>query len=226
MYPLDTKRHPMAKENPNIDAYLIDGCGRCDLYKTPQCKVNQWREELILLREIILESELQEDYKWSQPCYTYQGQNVLMLTALKEYAVLSFFKGTLLKDSGRLLFAPGKHSQAVRQFRFTNTKQITEASALIMAYIQEAIEIEKAGKKVEFKKSPEDLPEELHQKFDLDAEFMKAFYALTPGRQRGYILLFSQPKQSKTRSARIDKYYDQIMLGKGIHDDYRRKNKS
>ncbi|NNE26126.1 MAG: hypothetical protein HKN09_04735 [Saprospiraceae bacterium] len=211
--------------NPNIDQYLIDGCGRCNFYKTPQCKVNKWRKELILLRSIILESNLEEEYKWSQPCYTFKGKNVLMLSALKEFVTISFFKGSLLKDSKGLLITPGQSSQADRQFRFQSLNEIEPLIGHIKSYIKEAIEIEKKGLSVAFKKNPEPIPQELQGKFVEDPEFECAFKSLTPGRQRGYILYFSQPKQEKTRLSRIAKWYSKIMEGKGIQDDYRSRNK-
>ena len=215
------KRVNQSGKNPKIDAFLIDGCGRCQYFKTPQCKVNTWREELILLRDIVVDSELKEEYKWSQPCYTYEGKNVLIVSALKDFALISFFKGTLLRDAKKLLHAPGKSSQADRQFRFTSVKEVVEAEHYIRAYIHEAIEIEKQGLKVSFKKNPEPFPQELIDKFERDPVFEKAFKSLTPGRQRGYILHFSQPKQSKTRASRIEKCIPKILKGEGLHDRYK-----
>lgn len=204
--------------NPNVDEYLAIGCGRCELYNTPQCKVHHWPEELVQLRRIALECGLLEEYKWSQPCYTFQGKNVLIVTALKDYACLAFFKGVLLKDPDKLLIAPGKSSQSDRQFRFTNADDILKLESTIKAYIHEAIEVEKAGLKVNFKKNLEPIPEELLQKFEAYPDLKTAFEALTPGRQRGYILHFSAPKQSATRTSRIEKCIDKIMTGKGFHD--------
>lgn len=201
-----------------VDTYLLEGCGRCEKYRTPQCKVQTWQNELIELRRIALESGLKEEYKWSQPCYTFEGSNIFLVTAFKEYAALAFFKGSLIKDSKKLLVAPGKNSQASRQFRFTNQKEILKLEPLIKAYIKEAIEIEKSGVKVEFKISPEPIPEELEEQFKKDHSLKLAFEALTPGRQRGYILYFSQPKQSKTRTVRIEKFKSKILEGKGFHD--------
>ena len=211
--------------NPKVDQYLIDGCGRCEYYKTPQCKVLTWPEELRALRRIALETGLEEDYKWSQPCYTYKGTNVLMVSALKNCAVMAFFKGALLKDEHKLLIAPGKSSQADRQFRYTDVQTIIDQEEIIKAYIFEAIEVEKAGLKIEFKKSPEDMPAELIQMMDTNPELKQAFYALTPGRQRGYILHFSQPKQAKTRFARIEKWTPKILNGEGMHDKYKSRKK-
>lgn len=208
----------MNQINPRVDNYLIEGCGRCPLVGTPQCKVNTWREELVELRRIILESGMTEELKWSQPCYTWEDNNVLIMAAFKEFCSVSFFKGTLLKDPNGVLDSPGANSQAVRQLRFTSLEQIAEMEPIIKAYLQEAIEIEKAGLKVKFKKNPEPIPDELQQKFDQDPAFEAAFLALTPGRQRGYILYFSGAKQSSTRDSRIEKYMPQIFEGKGMQD--------
>ena len=204
--------------NPSVDTYLLEGCGRCPHYRTPQCKVHSWPEELRHLRRLVLACGLQEEYKWSQPCYTLKGQNVLIVTAFKEYAALAFFKGSLLEDTHGMLVTPGKHSQAGRQIRFTDYREIIGQEDLLKAYVMQAIEIEKAGKKVVFKKTLEPLPDELVQIFAGDLEFQEAFFQLTPGRQRGYILHFSQAKQSKTRLARIEKYRSKILWGKGLQE--------
>lgn len=212
-------------EIQEVDYYLLEGCGRCDLYQTPDCKVHNWPEELKSLRSIVLECGLKEEFKWSQPCYTYNGKNVLIVTAFKDYACISFFKGSLLSDGEGLLVIPGKSSQAARQLRFTDTVAILEQEDIIKAKIFEAIEVEKAGLRVEFKKTPEPLPEELLVKFVEMPELQEAFESLTPGRQRGYVLHFSQPKKSETRASRIERCVEKIMRGVGMHDDYRMKNR-
>jgi uncharacterized protein YdeI (YjbR/CyaY-like superfamily) len=204
--------------NPKVDIYLSEGCGRCNLYRTPQCKVNTWTKELKKLREIVLACGLNEELKWAQPCYTFQNSNILLVTAFKEYVALAFFKGVLLKDPHGVLVAPGESSQSVRQIRLTNSKDIIEMTPILKAYIFEAIEVEKSGLKVKFKKNPEPVPEELQKKFDDDPAFKTAFDALTPGRQRGYIIHFSAPKQSKTREARIEKCIAKILIGKGFNE--------
>ena len=204
--------------NNKVDIYLTEGCGRCSLYRTPQCKVHTWPEELKHLRRIVLECGLNEAYKWSQPCYTYQGSNILIVTAFKEFAALAFFKGSLLTDPKGILVAPGENSQAARQVRFTSSKDILEKESILKTYIFEAIEIEKAGLKVNFKMDLDPIPHELQSKFDESPDFKTAFEALTKGRQRGYILHFSQPKQSKTRESRIEKCMDRIINGKGLND--------
>ena len=209
----------MESMNPAVDNYLIEGCGRCSLGGTPDCKVHNWTEELKQLRRIVLECGLTEEVKWSVPCYTFQQNNVLIVSAFKEYCSLSFFKGALLKDAEGILEKPGENSQAARLFKFTNVQQILEMEPTIKAYIYEAIEVEKAGLKVDFKQKNELVyPEELQTKLDEDPELKSAFESLTPGRQRGYVLHFSQPKQSKTRISRIEKCIPKILEGKGFHD--------
>lgn len=202
----------------DIETYFIDGCGRCSLFGTPECKVKTWQKELKLLRKLVLDCGLTENIKWGQPCYTYNGNNVLFVTCFKDFACISFFKGALLNDAEQILTAPGENSQAVRLIKYTNAKDIVAQEATIKAYIYEAIEIEKAGLKVALKKEQDPIPEELQAMMDKDAKLKAAFEALTPGRQRGYILHFSAPKQSKTRISRIEKCIPKIMSGKGFHD--------
>ena len=205
--------------NPNVDQYLVEGCMRCKYGGTPDCKVNTWREHLKLLRNIVIDCGLTEDFKWKQPCYTYNDRNVLLVTAFKEFATISFFKGALLSDGQGLMAAPGDNSQAYRQLRFTSIDQILELEAEIRAYIFEAIEIEKAGLKINFAQKEELVyPEELTEILNKDARLKEAFENLTPGRQRGYILFFSAAKQSQTRKTRIEKYIPNILTGKGMQD--------
>lgn len=205
--------------NPKVDNYLAEGCGRCAFVGTPQCKVNTWREELVRLRTIVLSSGLTEELKWSQPCYTFQNSNILMVTAFREYAVISFFKGALLKDEAGILHKPGENSQATRMIRVTSVGEIEKLEPQIKAYIFEALEVEKAGLKVDFKaKTKLVYPEELQSIFNEMPALKTAFEELTPGRQRGYLLYFSQPKQSLTRESRIKKYIPQILGGKGLND--------
>jgi uncharacterized protein YdeI (YjbR/CyaY-like superfamily) len=204
--------------NPKIDLYIADGCGRCDYYATPKCKVRNWQIELETLRQIVLECGLTEELKWGVPCYTFNQSNVAIVAAFKDYCSLSFFKGALLKDTDNLLNKPSDNTQSARLIKFTNSKDIVAQSAVLKSYILQAIEVEKAGLKVEFNKNPEPVPEELLQAFEVLPALKKAFYDLTAGRQRGYILFFSQPKQSNTRASRIEKYMDKIMNGKGLND--------
>lgn len=205
----------------SVDKYLVDGCMRCKFGATPQCKVNTWRDPLVALRHIALNSGLDEEAKWGVPCYTLNGKNVCTVSAFKDYACISFFKGALMKDPQKLFSKHGESSQAARIIKFTDTASIISQQDAIAAYIQEAIGIEKAGKKITFKSDLEAPPEELLKKFEDLPAFRKAFYALTKGRQRGYIIHFSQPKKSETRAARIEKFIPQIMQGIGLHDQYK-----
>lgn len=207
-----------SKMNPKVDKYLIDGCMRCPLGATPDCKVNNWPEELEKLRMIVLDCGLTEELKWGVPCYTFQKSNVLIISAFKEYCSLNFFKGALLKDAHRILEKPGENTQAGRLVKFTNIKQIVDLEPVLKEYIYEAVEAEKAGLKVNTKKNPEPIPEELQNKFAEIPTLKTAFDALTPGRQRAYILHFSAPKQSKTRVSRIEKCMEKILAGKGLND--------
>lgn len=211
--------------NKTVDNYLLEGCGRCPLGGTPDCKVHQWTSALQLLRRIVLDCGLTEESKWGVPCYTFQQKNVLMVSALKDQCSISFFKGSLLRDQKNLLVKPGPNSQAVRLFKFRHINEIEAIEKDIKTYILESIEVEKAGLKVPFIKNPEPIPEELDVKLEQDPALKTAFEALTPGRQRGYILYFSQPKQSKTRMARIEKCTPMILTGLGLHDKYKSMKK-
>jgi len=206
------------KMNPLVNKYLVDGCMRCKFGGSPNCKVNHWSKELEALRKIVIKSVLDEELKWGMPCYTLNNKNILMISAFKEYACISFFKGVLLKDKEKLLTAHGESSQSVRMIKFTNSKQIIQQSSIIKAYIEEAIEIENSGKKVEFKKNPEPIPEELIVELNKDLKFKKAFHELTPGRQRGYIIYFSQPKNTQSKLNRIEKCRENILKGIGLND--------
>lgn len=209
----------MNKKNPKVDVYFTAGCGRCELFATPECKVHNWTDELAKLREIVLDCGLTEELKWSHPVYTFQKSNIILLGAFKENCVISFFKGVLLKDAHGILSKQGENVQSARVVKFTNVQQILEKETVLKTYIHEAVDVEKAGLKVEFKDVSEySIPEELQNKLDENFSFKNAFYSLTPGRQKGYILHFSQPKQSKTRLERIEKFIPQIMIGKGLND--------
>ncbi|HEY1024529.1 MAG TPA: DUF1801 domain-containing protein [Sphingobacteriaceae bacterium] len=180
----------------------------------------KWHEEFHLLREIIRDNNsLEEDYKWMHPCYTFQGKNIVLIHGFKEYCALLFHKGALLKDSEGILIQQTENVQSARQIRFTNVQQIEDLRSMIRDYIREAIEIEKAGTKIELKKVADyPIPEEFQTALQDDEILSKAFYSLTPGRQKGYLFYFNQAKQSKTREARIEKYYQHILKGKGIDD--------
>lgn len=205
------------KLNQQVDKYLRDGCMLCKLGGTPKCKVLNWVEELELLRKIALDSGLKEEIKWGVPVYTYKGKNVLTVNALKFSANIGFFKGVLLADKHKILQQQGSILSA-RIIKFTNLNEILSIKDILKSYIREAIGIEESGKKVEHKKKLEPIPYELLKAFDGDSAFKTAFYSLTPGRQRGYIIHFSQPKNMQTRIGRIDKCKHQIFNGKGLND--------
>ncbi|MGN2272462.1 YdeI/OmpD-associated family protein [Priestia megaterium] len=193
------------KMNPKVDEFLT--------------KAKKWKEEYETLRKIVLDCELTEDFKWMNPCYTFEKKNIVLMHGFKEYCALLFPKGALLQDSHGILIQQTENVQGARQIRFTNVQEIVEKGAILKAYIDEAIEVEKAGLKVKFKK-PEELiiPEELQHKFDEIPALKDAFTALTPGRQRAYILHFSAAKQSKTRESRVEKCIPNILNGKGLND--------
>lgn len=206
--------------NPLVDKYLVDGCMRCKYGGTPDCKVLLWVEELDMLRQIVLECGLMEEVKWGVPCYTKDYKNIVIISAFKEYASISFFKGALLKDKYKILQQQGESSQSARLIKFTEPSQIIEQQDILKSYIEEAINIEESGQKVVFKKNLEPIPEELLERLDQDPQLKSAFYDLTPGRQRGYIIYISQPKQSQTRINRIDKCRAKILHWEGLHDKY------
>jgi uncharacterized protein YdeI (YjbR/CyaY-like superfamily) len=183
----------------------------------------KWQEELEQLRAICLDCGLTEELKWGQPCYTLHQRNVVIIGELKDHCVLSFFKGALLYDAERILLRPGEHTQSGRWAKFSNVEEITALAPTLKAYIYEAIEVEKAGLQVVLKTTADyPVPEEFQLKLDAIPALKTAFYALTPGRQKAYLLHFSAPKQSKTREARVEKYMPQILSGKGLLDDYMR----
>ncbi|KAB2334512.1 hypothetical protein F7731_14990 [Cytobacillus depressus] len=191
--------------NPKVDEFLS--------------KAKKWKEEYGKLRNIVLDCELTEEFKWMHPCYTFEKKNIVLIHGFKEYCALLFHKGALLKDAHGILIQQTENVQAARQIRFTNVQEIVEMESILKAYINEAIEVEKAGLEVNFKKNTEvTIPEELQNKFDEMPALKTAFEALTPGRQRAYILYFSQAKQSKTRESRIEKYMQHILDGKGLND--------
>ncbi|WP_281637336.1 YdeI/OmpD-associated family protein [Flavobacterium marginilacus] len=179
----------------------------------------KWQRELEQLRVIALDCQLTEELKWGSPCYTFQGNNIVLIHEFKEYCAFLFFKGVLLNDAANILVQQSKNVQSARQIRFTNVEQIIEQQAILKAYIYEAIEVEKAGLEVKFKTTEEFLvAEEFKIKLDESAELKTAFEALTPGRQKAYLLHFSAPKQSKTRESRVEKCIPQILKGKGLND--------
>ncbi len=182
-------------------------------------KAKKWQEEYRKLREIILDCGLTEELKWGVPCYTLQERNIILIHGFKEYCAVLFFKGALLKDTDGILIQQTENVQAGRQVRFTNVREIAKLKPILKAYIKEAVEVEKSGVKVSFKKNTElKFPEEFQNKLDENPDLKTAFDKLTPGRQRAYNLYFSAPKQSKTREARVGKYMKQILDGKGLDD--------
>jgi uncharacterized protein YdeI (YjbR/CyaY-like superfamily) len=194
----------MNRTNPKVDAHISEALA--------------WREETKALRAIILGCGLTEELKWNKPCYTLQESNVVIIQGFKEYCALMFCKGSLLKDTKRILRRPGEYTQAARQIRFISAGEIVAMKSIVRAYILEAIDAEKAGLKVIFKKNPEPIPEELQKRLDEVPAFETAFKALTPGRQRAYILFCSAPKQSTTRDSRVQKCMPRILSGKGMND--------
>ena len=191
--------------NPKVDFYFN--------------KAKKWQEEIRKLRMIVLDCHLEEDLKWGVPCYTFQKSNIVLIHVFKEYCALLFFKGVLLKDAGSILIQQTEQVQSARQIRFTSIQEITELEPILKAYIFEAVEVEEAGLKVDFKKNTELIfPEEFQKKLDGVPALKTAFEALTPGRQRAYNLHFSAPKQSKTRESRVEKCMQQILDGKGLND--------
>jgi len=183
-------------------------------------KAKKWHEEFEKLRMIVLECDLTEELKWGVPCYTLQKRNIVLIHGFKEYCALLFFKGALLKDAKGILIKQTENVQSARQIRFTNAREIVKSKTVLKAYIKEAIELEKAGAKVNFKKAAEfTVPEEFKNRLAETPALKTAFQALTPGRQRGYLLYFAGAKQSKTRLSRIEKYVQQILNGKGLDDE-------
>jgi len=194
----------MNKTNPKVDAYFS--------------KTKTWRDEMERLRAILLGCGLTEELKWGKPSYGFEGGNIAILQPFNESCALMFFKGALLKDPNGLLERPGENSHAARRIKFTSVREIDRAESSVKAFVREAIAAEKAGLKVEARKEPEPVPAELQEKLDRIPALKKAFAALTPGRQRAYLLHFSAPKQSKTRASRVEKCMPQILAGKGLND--------
>jgi len=180
---------------------------------------SNWQKEYKLLRKIILDCGLKEEFKWGKPCYTFQDSNIVLIHGFKEYCALLFHKGALLKDTEDILVQQTKNVQAARQIRFSDVEEIEKREDIVKAYVYEAVEVEKAGLEVEMKKTSDyEMPEELKKAFKENPDLKEAFEDLTPGRQRGYLLHFSDAKQSKTRTRRIEKYTPKILDGKGWNE--------
>lgn len=202
-----------------VDAYFNEGCGRCALGNTPQCKVHAWVPLIKRLRTLVLDCGLTEESKWGVPCYTLHKKNILIVSAFKEYCALSFFKGALLTDVYQLLQKPGENSQEGMLIKFTTLKEMEQLEKILKAYVYEAIQIEEAGIKIPLKKTEDyPMPRELQDKLAHDAAYRAAFEVLTPGRQRGYIIHFSKAKNSETRKGLIEKFLPKILQGKGPHE--------
>ncbi len=194
-----------SRMNPKVDEFLS--------------KSKKWQEEYEKLRNIVLDCELTEEFKWMHPCYTFEKKNIVLIHGFKEYCAILFIKGSLLQDAHGILIQQTENVQAGRQIRFTNVQEIVAMETILKAYIYEAIEVERAGLEVDFKKTTEyTIPEEFQNKLDEIPALKTAFEALTPGRQRAYIFYFSEPKQSRTRVSRVEKYMQQILNGKGLND--------
>lgn len=195
----------MSEMNPKVDFYFK--------------KAKKWQKELDLLRTIVLDSGLKEELKWGVPCYTLEGNNIVLIHTFKEYCALLFHKGVLLKDPKGILIQQTENVQSARQIRFTDLREIIALKSALKTYIKDAIKVEKSGVKVPMKETKEfKMPEEFKTRLDKNASLKKAFESLTPGRQRGYLLYFSSAKQSATRESRIEKYIPQILKGKGVDD--------
>ena len=210
----------MAINSFDVNKYLIDGCMRCKLGATPNCKVHNWQTVLQTLRKILLETNLTEEIKWGVPCYTHNNKNILMLSAFKNYVCVSFFKGALLKDHKKILLKQGENAQLVRVLKYTHTTQIIEQAKIIKMYILEMLEIEKSEQKIVLPQKTEIIPDELNSIFNNDSTLKNAFFKLTVGKQRGYIIYFNQTKNSSTRFSRIEKCKQKILNGEGLHDKY------
>jgi uncharacterized protein YdeI (YjbR/CyaY-like superfamily) len=196
------------KTNPKVDFFFN--------------KEGKWQAEFAALRSIILSCrpQLSEELKWGQACYTLEEKNIVLIHGFKEYCALLFFKGVLLKDPKHMLIQQTEHVQAARQIRFTSAGEISKMKAVVKAYVEEAIKVEKAGLKVKLKKTSDfHIPEEFRNRLEKNMSLKKAFGALTPGRQRAYLFYFSQPKLSSTREARVEKSIQQILRGKGLDDE-------
>ena len=203
----------------DVDDYLARGCGRCDLWATPDCKVHRWHEILVRLRQMVLEEGLEEFCKWGQPCYQAAGRNMLILSAFKDHAFLNFFRGSELPDPAGLLELTGPNAQDGRMIRFTSLSVFVAHEKEIRALVRAARQLEEAGPRAKKAGVAMDIPEEFQERLDADPELTAAFFGLTPGRQRSYLIHISGAKQSATRVSRIEKCVPSIFAGKG-HNEY------
>lgn len=204
--------------NSSVDSYLKDGCGRCDLYQTPQCKVLLWTDALVILREILNTSELEETMKWGSPCYTLNGKNVIMLGSFRDSCVLSFLKGSLLEDPEGVLQIPGPNSRIARVLRFRSADEVLSLRPQIVAFVEKAIKAERLGLKVVTEGGDDTLPEELQDRLDVDPDLKDAFEALTPGRKRSFAIYVLGAKHTDTRKTRVERCIPKILEGKGFNE--------
>lgn len=204
--------------NQAVDEYLLKGCGRCPRGGTPACSVNRWRGILQEMRRIMLDTGLTEERKWGVPCYTADGKNVILIGSFLDYVVISFLKGGLMSDPHNVLQKSGPNSHIGRIIRFTDIEALLNMESVIHEYVREAVEVERKGLTLEREAVPESVPDELQRFFEDDPSFEAAFYALTPGRQRGYLIHIGQAKNSETGERRIVKHFDRIFAGLGMHD--------
>ncbi len=207
----------MAMNNTSVESYLRDGCGRCEKFQTPECKVHLWAKPLVALRALLNATELVEEMKWGSPTYSVDGKNVVMLTSFKEFCALSFFKGAAMKDDEGLLEAPGPNSHHARFLKFQSAADVKRLGPAARRFIAQGIELERAGVKVA-KPTVAALPAELEARLAKDASLKKAFEALTPGRQRSHVLHISGAKQAETRERRVDACAKVILAGRGFNE--------
>lgn len=204
--------------NTSVDSYLRDGCGRCEHFRTPACKVHRWTDVLEALRALLLESGLVEEMKWGSPCYTLNGKNVVMLASLKDHCALSFFKGAALADEDGLLRRPGPNSRYARYLEFRSAEDVEQLRVQATRFVQQAIEVQRAGIEVAPGEASEPAPIELENRLAADPELRQAFESLTRGRRRSHILYVSGAKQSATRERRVEKCAPKIFAGKGFNE--------
>ncbi len=200
----------------SVDSYLQDGCGRCDLYRTPDCKVHRWTGGLQVMRELLLAAGLTEEMKWGSPCYTWAGKNVAMIVSFKESCALQFFKGAGLQDPEGKLESPGPNSHYGRFLRFRSSQEVSERRTQASQFIDQALALERAGVKLAAPTEREPMPAELEQRLATDPQLALAFAALTPGRQRSHILHIGGAKQADTRERRVERCAGEILAGRGF----------
>ena len=213
----------MPAKATTVNQYLLEGCGRCPKGGTPNCTVHKWQPILVAMRALALECHLTEEVKWWVPCYTVNGKNVMLVASFIDYCSFMFVKGSLLQDPNNLLHRQTENVTSGRQLRYTSMEEFKAQRHVAKAFILEAISIEKAGRKIEKREEEGTIVEELSKAFEENELVKKAFYKLTPGRQRAYLLHFSQPKQTATRISRIEKCIPMILRGEGLHDAYQAK---